>query len=96
MSVERKGHGQVARGRSSLLAPHRRRPRRRECLARVRIPRLPLAAGVVPATRSYRTPDPHCPVAVVHGGPLVGRPATAIAVNACTTGQAVAVAFAAD
>jgi hypothetical protein len=50
----------------------------------------------VPATRSYRTPDPHCPVAVVHGGPLVGRPATAIAVNACTTGQAVAVAFAAD
>ena len=57
---------------------------------------LGLAAGQVPATRSYRTPDPHCPVAVVHGGPLVGRPATAIAVNACTTGQAVAVAFAAD
>ena len=57
---------------------------------------LGLAAGVVPATRSYRTPDPHCPVAVVHGGPLVGRPATAIAVNACTTGQAVAVALAAD
>jgi 3-oxoacyl-[acyl-carrier-protein] synthase II len=57
---------------------------------------LGLAAGQVPATRSYRTPDPHCPVAVVHGGPLVGRPATAIAVNACTTGQAVAVALAAD
>jgi 3-oxoacyl-[acyl-carrier-protein] synthase II len=56
---------------------------------------LGLAAGVVPPTRSYRTPDPRCPVAVVHGGPLSGRPATAIAVNACTTGQAVAVALAA-
>jgi 3-oxoacyl-[acyl-carrier-protein] synthase II len=57
---------------------------------------LGLAAGVVPPTRSYRTPDPECPVAVVHGGPLAGRPGTAIAVNACTTGQAVAVALAAE
>lgn len=57
---------------------------------------LGLAAGVVPPTRSYRTPDPQCPVAVVHGGPLAGRPGTAIAVNACTTGQAVAVALAAE
>ena len=56
---------------------------------------LGLAAGIVPPTRSYRTPDRRCPVAVVHGGPLTGRPATAIAVNACTTGQAVAVALAA-
>jgi len=50
----------------------------------------------VPPTRSYRTPDPQCPIAVVHGGPLAGRPATAISVNACTTGQAVAVALAAE
>jgi 3-oxoacyl-[acyl-carrier-protein] synthase II len=57
---------------------------------------LGLAAGIVPPTRSYRTPDPQCPVNVVHGGPLAGRPATAIAVNACTTGQAVAVALAAE
>ncbi len=57
---------------------------------------LGLTAGVVPPTRSYRTPDPQCPVAVVHGGPLAGRPGTAIAVNACTTGQAVAVALAAE
>jgi len=55
-----------------------------------------LAAGVVPPTRSYRTPDPQCPIAVVHGEPLAGRPATAIAVNTCTTGQAVAVALAAE
>jgi len=57
---------------------------------------LGLAAGVVPPTRNYETPDPDCPVNVVHGGPLPGRPATAIAVNACTTGQAVAVALAVD
>jgi len=55
---------------------------------------LGLEAGVVPATRNYRTPDPACPVNVVSGEPLAGRPATAIAVNACTTGQAVAVVIA--
>jgi 3-oxoacyl-[acyl-carrier-protein] synthase II len=54
-----------------------------------------LAAGVVPATRNYRTPDPACPVNVVQGEPLAGRPATAIAVNLCSTGQAVAVVVAA-
>jgi len=57
---------------------------------------LGLAAGIVPVTRSYRTPDPQCPVNVVHGVPLAGRPATALAVNACSTGQAVAVAVAAE
>jgi hypothetical protein len=30
----------------------------------------------------------------VHGGPLAGRPPTAISVNLCSTGQAVAVAIA--
>ncbi|MFM9010454.1 MAG: beta-ketoacyl-[acyl-carrier-protein] synthase family protein [Planctomycetota bacterium] len=57
---------------------------------------LGLAAGVVPPTRNYEIPDPECPVNVVRGGPLAGRPATAIAVNACTTGQAVAVALASE
>ncbi|MBU6310157.1 MAG: beta-ketoacyl-[acyl-carrier-protein] synthase family protein [Planctomycetes bacterium] len=55
---------------------------------------LALGAGVVPATRNYQTPDPACPVNVVRGEPLTGRPATAIAVNVCTTGQAVAVVIA--
>jgi 3-oxoacyl-[acyl-carrier-protein] synthase II len=55
---------------------------------------LGLEAGVVPPTRNYQTPDPACPVHVVSGGPLAGRPATAIAVNVCTTGQAVAVVIA--
>jgi len=50
---------------------------------------------VVPATRNYRTPDPACPVNVVQGEPLAGRPAPAIAVNLCSTGQAVAVVVAA-
>jgi len=57
---------------------------------------LGLAAGVVPPTRNYEIPDPECPVNVIRGGPLAGRPATAIAVNACTTGQAVAVALASE
>jgi 3-oxoacyl-[acyl-carrier-protein] synthase II len=56
---------------------------------------LALGAGVVPPTRNYQTPDPACPVNVVRGEPLTGRPATAIAVNVCTTGQAVAVVIAA-
>ena len=55
-----------------------------------------LTAGLVPPTRNYETPDPHCPVNVVHGQPLAGRPATAVTVNLCTTGQAVAVALAAE
>jgi 3-oxoacyl-[acyl-carrier-protein] synthase II len=57
---------------------------------------LGLAAGLVPATRNFDTPDPECPVNVVHGGPLAGRPSTAVAVNLCTTGQAVAIALATD
>lgn len=53
---------------------------------------LGLERGLVPATRNYRTPDPECPVNVVHGEALAGRPATAVKVNLCSTGQAVAVA----
>ena len=49
------------------------------------------ARGLVPPTLNYCTPDPECPVNVIHGGPLAGRPATAVKVNLCSTGQAVAV-----
>jgi 3-oxoacyl-[acyl-carrier-protein] synthase II len=55
---------------------------------------LGLERGLVPITRNYETPDPDCPVNVVRDEPLVGRPATAIAVNLCSTGQAAAVALA--
>jgi 3-oxoacyl-[acyl-carrier-protein] synthase II len=57
---------------------------------------LGLERGLVPATLNYETPDPACPVNVVAGGPLAGRPGTAIAVNLCSTGQAAAVAIAAE
>ena len=57
---------------------------------------LGLERGLVPATLNYETPDPACPVNVVAGAPLAGRPGTAIAVNLCSTGQAAAVAIAAE
>ncbi len=56
---------------------------------------LGLEAGLVPPTLNYETPDPLCPVNVVHDEPLAGRPGTAIAVNVCTMGQAAAVLVAA-
>jgi 3-oxoacyl-[acyl-carrier-protein] synthase II len=56
---------------------------------------LGLEHGLVPPTLNYESPDPACPVNVVHGAPLPGRPATAVSVNVCSTGQAVAVAIAA-
>jgi 3-oxoacyl-[acyl-carrier-protein] synthase II len=56
---------------------------------------LGVEAGLVPATLNYETPDPECPVRVVHGEPCAGRPPTALAVNFCTMGQAAAVLVAA-
>jgi 3-oxoacyl-[acyl-carrier-protein] synthase II len=56
---------------------------------------LSVERGIVPVTLNYEVPDPACPVTVVHGGPLAGRPATAVKVNFCSTGQAVALAIAA-
>ncbi len=55
---------------------------------------LSIEHGLVPATLNYETPDPSCPVNVVHGQALDGRPPTAISINLCSTGQAVAVAIA--
>jgi 3-oxoacyl-[acyl-carrier-protein] synthase II len=57
---------------------------------------MALAAGLVPPTLNYETPDPQCPVNVVHGTALAGRPATALAANLCSTGQAAAVVIAAE
>ena len=57
---------------------------------------LAIDGGLVPPTLNYRIPDPDCPVRVVHGEALAGRPPTALAVNLCSTGQAAAVAVAAD
>ena len=56
---------------------------------------LGLAEGVVPPTLNYETPDPDCPVNVVHGSPLSGRPRTAMKVNFAATGQAAAMVIAA-
>ena len=56
---------------------------------------LAVEAGTIPPTRNYETPDPECPIQVVHGGPMKGRPGTAIAVNFGSMGQAAAVAIAA-
>jgi 3-oxoacyl-[acyl-carrier-protein] synthase II len=56
---------------------------------------LGLAEGIVPATLTYETPDPACPVNVVHGSPLSGRPRTAMKVNFASTGQAAAMVIAA-
>lgn len=54
---------------------------------------LGIERGLVPPTLNYATADPECPVNVVQGKPLEGRPATAVKVNLCSTGQAVAVAI---
>jgi 3-oxoacyl-[acyl-carrier-protein] synthase II len=54
---------------------------------------LGLERGLVPPTLNYHVADPECPVNVVRGEPLTGRPATAVKVNLCSTGQAAAVAI---
>ena len=56
---------------------------------------LAVEAGVIPPTRNYETPDPECPIEVVHEGPLAGRPRTAISLNFGSMGQTAAVAIAA-
>lgn len=54
-----------------------------------------VAEGTVPATLNYETPDPECPVNVVHGEPLVGAAPVAISLNHTPLGQAAAVVIAA-
>jgi 3-oxoacyl-[acyl-carrier-protein] synthase II len=50
---------------------------------------LALEEGLVPPTLNYETPDPDCPVNVVHGRPLAGCPPVAMKVSIASTGQAV-------
>jgi 3-oxoacyl-[acyl-carrier-protein] synthase II len=57
---------------------------------------LAVESGTIPPTRNYETPDPACPINVIHEKPMTGRPNTAIAVNFSTMGQASAVAITAD
>lgn len=52
---------------------------------------LAVREGVVPPTLNYETPDPDCPVNVVRGEPLGGRPATALCLSQSGTGQAAAI-----
>jgi 3-oxoacyl-[acyl-carrier-protein] synthase II len=56
---------------------------------------LAVEADAIPPTRNYETPDPDCPIQVIHDGPLSGRPRTAISLNFGSMGQAAAVAIAA-
>ena len=52
---------------------------------------LGLEKGLVPPTRNYRTPDPACPIQVVHGEPLEGTPPTALVLSRSRMGHCVAV-----
>lgn len=49
---------------------------------------LGLAHGVVPATLNYDTPDPECPLNIVHGKPLPMTNKTFLKINVTRMGQA--------
>lgn len=54
---------------------------------------LGLQAGTIPATLNYQTPDPQCPVNVVHGESLATEKQAALLLNQGRAGQAVAAVF---
>jgi 3-oxoacyl-[acyl-carrier-protein] synthase II len=54
-----------------------------------------LNSGEIPPTLNYEVPDPQCPIRVIHGQVLTGRPPVAIKLNHTPIGQAVAVVIAA-
>lgn len=54
---------------------------------------LGMAHGLIPPTINYETPDPECPVNVVHGKPAAMPAGATIAVNVARPGQAAAVAI---
>ncbi len=56
---------------------------------------LSFAQGEVPVTLNYETPDPNCPVNVIHGQPLRNAPPTALALSRAVMGQVAAVVVAA-
>ena len=57
---------------------------------------LALNEGLIPATLNYETPDPCCPVNVVHGDHRPTSNRTFLAVNATRIGQAGAVVVQAE
>jgi len=57
---------------------------------------LSLEKRLVPPTLNYETPDPECPVNVVHGLPLATDKPAAMLLNHTISGQAVAVVVARD
>ena len=52
---------------------------------------LGLDRGLIPPTLNYRTPDPDCPVNVLHGAPAPSLRPIALILNHAATGQAAAV-----
>ncbi len=52
---------------------------------------LALEKGLVPPTRNYQTPDPACPINVVHGEPLEGTAPSALVLSRSRMGHCVAV-----
>jgi 3-oxoacyl-[acyl-carrier-protein] synthase II len=54
---------------------------------------LALQHDQVPVTLNYSTPDPLCPIRVVHGQPLTGRIASALKISFSSTGQTAVVAI---
>lgn len=57
---------------------------------------LGLKEGVILPTLNYETPDPECPVNVVHGEPLATTNGTFLSINVTRMGQASAVIVAAN
>jgi 3-oxoacyl-[acyl-carrier-protein] synthase II len=55
---------------------------------------LGLVEGQIPPTLNYETPDPECPVRVIHGKAMPVTQSTALLLNIAGTGQAVAVVIA--
>ena len=55
---------------------------------------LALKEGRIPVTLNYATPDPECPVRVIHDEALAVKQPTALMLNIANTGQAVAVVLA--
>ncbi|MFV2066668.1 MAG: beta-ketoacyl synthase [Pirellulales bacterium] len=55
---------------------------------------LAFETGKIPVTLNYETPDPECPVRVVHTAPLAAEHPTALVLNQSISGQAVSVVLA--
>lgn len=52
---------------------------------------LAIEQGVIPTTLNYTHPDPSCPIRVVHGQPMSGRPPSVLKLGFSPAGQVAAV-----